>query len=190
MRFLKVFIPVVLVAALGACAKPPQAEMDAAKAAVTAAAQAADIVTYAGDTLKSAEDKLTQMDAELGVKNYDKAKRLALEAKAAAVTAAKDAAEGKEKARADATTLVNSLKESLPAAEQKIEAAKKIKGLKLDLNASARQLSDAKTAVEDAAKDLANESYASALQKASMVQAQLNDFEKQLSDAEQAAKNK
>lgn len=47
LRFLKVLIPVVLVATLGACAKLPQAEIDAAKAAVAAAAQVADVITYA-----------------------------------------------------------------------------------------------------------------------------------------------
>jgi hypothetical protein len=190
MRFLKVFIPVVIVGVLVACAKLPQAEIDAAKAAVAAAAQVADIVTYAGDTLKSAQDKLAQMDTEIAGKNYDKVKRLALEAKTAAQTAANDAAKGKEKAQADATALLNSLKEALPATEQKVGAAKKIKGLKLDLKAFEKQLSDAKAVVADAAKDLSEESYASALQKASTAQAQLTDIEQQITKAEQRASKK
>jgi acylphosphatase len=190
MRFLKVFIIVVVVAALGACAKLPQAEIDAAKTAVAAAAQLGDIVTYAGDTLKSAQDKLAQMETEVGARNYDLAKRLALEAKTVVETAANDAAKGKKKAQADATALVDSLKEAVPAAEKKVGAAKKIKGLKLDLQGFEKQLSDAKVVVADAAKDLSDESYVSALQKASKAQAQLTDIEQQITKAEQRASNK
>jgi hypothetical protein len=189
-KFLKVLIPIVIVAEIVACAKLPQAEIDAAKAAVAAAAQGADIVTYAGDTLKSAQDKLAQMDSEISGKNYDKVKSLALEAKAVAQSAANDAAKGKQKAQADATALVNSLKEALPATEQKVGAAKKVKGLKLDLKAFEKQLSDAKAVVADAAKDLSDESYAAALQKASAAQTKLTDIEQQITKAEQQASNK
>ena len=38
MKYLKVLIPVVLVLAVSACAKPPQADIDAARTAVAAAA--------------------------------------------------------------------------------------------------------------------------------------------------------
>ena len=84
MRYLKVLIPVVLIAALGACAKPPQADIDAAKAAVATASQNPDIVAYAADTLKTAQDKLAQMQTELDAKHYDKVKSLAMDAKSAA----------------------------------------------------------------------------------------------------------
>ncbi len=48
------------------------------------AAKNADIVAYAPDTLKSAQDKLAQMETELTAKHYDKVKALALDAKATA----------------------------------------------------------------------------------------------------------
>ena len=66
-----------------------------------------------------------------------------------------DAAKGKEKAQADATTLIDTLKKALPEAAQKVAAAKKIKGLKLDFSAFLKQLSDAKPVLADAEKDLA-----------------------------------
>ena len=105
MKYLKVIIPVLAVLAIAACAKPPQADIDAARAAVATAAKNADVVAYAPDTLKSAQDKLAQMDTELAAKHYDKVKTIALDARATAETAANDAARNKEKAQADATTL-------------------------------------------------------------------------------------
>lgn len=188
MRYLKVLLPVAVVAALVACGKPPQADIDAANAAVAAAAQNTDIVAYAPDTLKSAQDKLAQMQTELAAKHYDKVKSLALEAKAAAETAQNDAAKGKEKAQADATALIDSLKKALPDASKMVTAARKVKGIKLDFKALNDQLAAAKKAVADADKDLAGGDFASALQKATAVQTQLAEGQKAVQDAEAAAK--
>jgi uncharacterized protein YabN with tetrapyrrole methylase and pyrophosphatase domain len=114
-------------------------------------------------------------------------KTLALDAKATAQTAANDAVANKQKAQADATTLIDSLQKALPEAVKKLAAAKKVRGVKLDFVALNKQLSDAKPAVADAAKDLAAGDFASALQKATAVQAQLTDGEKLIADAVQAA---
>jgi Domain of unknown function (DUF4398) len=187
MKFARVFLPIVLVLAVGACAKPPQADIDAARAAVAAAAKNADVVAYAPDTLKAAQDKLALMETELTAKHYDKVKALALDAKAIAGTAANDAARGKEKAQADATALIAALKKALPDAAKKVAAAKQVRGIKLDFAALTKQISNAQAAVADADKDLADGSFASALQKAMAVQAQLSDGEKAIADAIQAA---
>jgi hypothetical protein len=187
MSLLKMMVPVLLVLALFACAKPPQADIDAARAAVAAAAKNPDIVAYAPDTLKSAQDKLAQMETELSAKHYDKVKTLALDAKTTAEAAVNDAARNKEKAQADARTLIDALKKALPAAEKKAAAARNVRGIKLDFGALARQLADVKAAVADADRDLAAGNYAAALRKAIAVQTQLNDGEKAVSDAVQAA---
>jgi hypothetical protein len=187
MKFAKVFLPIVLALVVGACAKPPQADIDAARAAVAAAGKNADVVAYAPDTLKAAQDKLAQMETELTAKHYDKVKALALDAKATAGTAANDAARGKEKAQADATALIAALKQALPDAAKKIAAARRVRGIKLDFAALNRQLGEAQVAVADADKDLADGNFASALQKAVAVQAQLSDGEKTIADAIQAA---
>lgn len=190
MKYFKVLIPVALVLALGACAKPPQADIDAARTAVGNAAKTADIVAYAPDTLKSAQDKLAQMETELTAKHYDKVKTLALDAKATADNAANDAAKNKAQAQTDATTLIDALQKALPDATKKLAAAKKVRGVKLDFVALTKALTDAQAAVADAANDLAAGNFATALQKATAVQAQLNDGEKQIADAIQAATNK
>jgi TonB family protein len=87
------------------CASPPNADVDAAKAALDRA------VTdragqYAAESLKVAQDARAALDAELKaqegkwVKSYDKTKELAVAAKAAGDKAAADAVAGKEKADA------------------------------------------------------------------------------------------
>jgi hypothetical protein len=190
MGYMKVLVPVVLVLALGAGATPPQADIDAARAAVAAAAKNADVAAYAPDTLKSAQDKLAQMETELTAKHYDKVKSLAVDAKATADSAANDAARNKEKAQADASTLIDALKKALPDAQAKLAAARAVRGIKLDFAGLGQRLTGAKAAIADADKDLAAGSFASALQKATAVQAQLNDGEKEVSDAVQAATNK
>jgi len=187
MSSLKLMIPMLLVLALFACAKPPQADIDAARAAVASAAKNADIAAYAPDTLKSAQDKLAQMDTELRARHYDKVKTLALDAKTTAEAAVNDAARNKEKAQADARTLIDALKKALPAAERKAASARNVRGIKLDFDALGKQLADAKAAVADADKDLGAGNFAAALRKAIAVQAQINDEEKAVSDAVQAA---
>jgi hypothetical protein len=187
MKYLKVVLPILLALVVGACAQPPKADIDAARAAVAAAAKNADVIAYAPDTLKSAQDKLAQMETELTAKHYDKVKALALDAKATAGTAANDAARNKQKAQADATALIAALKQALPDAARKLAAAKRVSNIKLDFAALTQQLGNAQVAVADADKDLADGNFASALQKATAVQAQLTDGEKAIADAIQVA---
>jgi hypothetical protein len=190
MKVAKVFLPIVLALVIGACAQPPKADIDAARAAVAAAGKNADVVAYAPDTLKSAQDKLAQMETELTAKHYDKVKALALDAKATAETAANDAAKGKEKAQADATALIAALKKALPEASKRLAAARQVRGIKLDFAGMTKQLAAAQATVADADKDLADGNFASALQKAMAVQTQLSDGEKAIADAIQAGKGK
>ena len=87
------------------CAAPPTAEVDAARAAVDkAVTDRAD--QYAAESLKAAQDSRAALDAELTAqeakwfKSYDRAKELAVAAKAAGDKAAAEAAAAREKADA------------------------------------------------------------------------------------------
>jgi TonB family protein len=96
-----------LALAAGGCASRPDAEVDAAKAAVDKAVSQ-DAARYASASLQSAQDARAALDAELKaqdakwVKSYDKAKELAVAARAAGDKASADAVEGKEQADAAA----------------------------------------------------------------------------------------
>jgi TonB family protein len=87
------------------CASPPNADVDAAKAALDKAAT--DRASqYAAESLKAAQDARAALDVELKAqddkwfKSYDKTKELAVAAKAAGDKAAADAVAGKAKADA------------------------------------------------------------------------------------------
>jgi protein TonB len=106
------------------CAAPPNADVDAAKAAIDrAATNRAD--QYAAESLKAAQDAGTALDVELKAqegkwfKSYDKTKELAVAAKAAGDQAAADAIAGKE--RADAIAI----KEKADAAAARAKARMK-----------------------------------------------------------------
>ena len=87
------------------CASPPNADVDAAQAALDRAATDR-AGQYAAESLKAAQNARTALDVELKAqegklfKSYDKTKELAVAAKAAGDKAAADAVAGKEKADA------------------------------------------------------------------------------------------
>ena len=105
------------------CAAPPTADLDAARAAVdTAVTSGAD--QYAAESLKAAQEARAALDAELAAqdakwfKSYDRAKELALAAKAAGDKAAADAVAAKETADAAAAKAIADA-----AAREKAKAA-------------------------------------------------------------------
>jgi TonB family protein len=105
LRFLAISLGLAI--AVTGCASPPNADVDAAKAAVDKATTArAD--QYAAESLKAAQDARAALDAELKTqegklfKSYDKTKELAAAAKAAGDKAAADAVAAKEKVDAAA----------------------------------------------------------------------------------------
>lgn len=89
------------------CASPPNADVDAAKAALDRAATDR-AGQYAAESLKTAQDARAALDAELKaqegkwIKSYGKTKELAVAAKAAGDKAAADAVAGKAMAEAAA----------------------------------------------------------------------------------------
>jgi TonB family protein len=123
------------------CGSPPTADVDAAKAAVDKAANDG-AGQYAAESLRTAQDARTALDAELKaqegkwVKSYDKTKELAVAVKAAGDKAAADAVAGKEKAdavaakeKADATARAKARMAPLRVGGQ-IQAPQKIKDVK------------------------------------------------------------
>jgi TonB family protein len=87
------------------CASPPNADVDAAKAAIDKAATDG-AGQYAPESLRAAQDARAALEVELKgqedkwFKSYDKTKELAAAARAAGDKAAADAVAGKEKADA------------------------------------------------------------------------------------------
>ncbi len=137
-------IAVGLTITVAGCAAPPSADVDAARAALDkAATDRAD--QYAAESLKAAQDAQAALDAELKTqdgkwfKSYDKAKELAVAAKAAGDKAAADAVAGKEqadalaakeKARADAAAARAQARKAAVRVGGQIKPPTKIKDVK------------------------------------------------------------
>jgi hypothetical protein len=190
MRLVKPVFAALLILGLFACAKPPQAEIDAAKAAVAKAAANSDVVSYAPELLARAQDALSRMQTELTAKKYDKVKTLALEASAAAEKAISEAVANKEKVKADAAALIAAMKKAIPDTEKTIAAAKRIPRTGLDFAALAKTLAGAKSSLTEANADYTNGNFMAAWNKATAVQTALADGEKTVADAVQAATKK
>jgi len=160
-----------------ACAKPPQKEIDAAKAALNAAKQAeADI--YAPESLKAAKDKESQLDTELAnqqnkfFKSYKVAAQLCTELKSLAEKAKADAVAGKEKTKTEAQELITAAETAITTATEDLKKAPKGKGSQADLAAMQGDL-DAATAALNEAKELMNtEKYLDAKAKAESAKTQ------------------
>ncbi len=147
MRKNQVFVGAVLLAAAVlavGCAKPPQQEIDAAKAVLTSAEQA-EAPKYAADAWDKAQQAMNAANAELEAQNakfalfrsYTKAKQLTAEAQNAA-NAAKDAAvAGKEKAKNEARAAIDAAKSAIDGVKADMatleKCRRKPKDLKKDL---------------------------------------------------------
>ncbi|HCM26287.1 MAG: hypothetical protein A2Z99_00865 [Treponema sp. GWB1_62_6] len=179
-----------LTLALGSCAKPPVAEMDAATAAVSRAEGDADVVAYAADSLKRAKDSLARMQGEADAKRYDAAKTLALETVQAAEKAIGDGKTGKERAKQTATDLSGTIKASLIEAENALAGARKTRGVRLDFAGIGAEITEAKNSVAAFESDFNSGNYRGAIQKGETLRSKLADIINRISEAVRAASKK
>jgi protein TonB len=141
-RCLAITLTLGLAVTIAGCSSPPNADVDAAKAAV---AKATDerASEYAADSLKAAQDAQAAVDVELKAqegkwfKSYDKTRELAVAAKAAGDKAAADAVAGKAaaeavaaKAKADAAAARAKAQKQAVRVGGRIKAPEKIKDVK------------------------------------------------------------
>lgn len=199
MRYLRVLGICTAVLAVAACAKIPQAEIDAARSAVSAAIANADVMTYAPDSLRAAQEKLSALDSELAAqqkkspvsRNYDRSAALAKETAAAAQGAQSDAQTSKQQAARDAASLIEKIGTAIPDFETKVWVARRVRGIKLDAIAPLSLLVDqARLALNDARKDLDSGSFAAARAKAMAVQDWLAQGEETITEQTRIAKSR
>lgn len=125
---------------LAGCSQVPQADVDAAKQALADARQAQAEV-YAPESWNAAQDASAKLDAELeaqkqhwaALRSYTIAKQLATEAKSSADRSRDDAAQGKERVKGEATTLMSQARDEAAKAHTAVAAAPKGKGTEADL---------------------------------------------------------
>src|SRR5262245_725537 len=131
------FAVLALALAAMACAKPPQADIDAAKAAMDDAQPMAE--KWASPEWQAAQSSMSAAQAEIDaqnqkwIKNYDKAKELLSQAKADAEKAKATAATNMETVKNEANTAVADAGAALEAAKTAVAGAPKGKDTKADL---------------------------------------------------------
>lgn len=188
------FLMLALVVMVG-CAKPPQEDLNAAKAAIEAA-QAAGAGDYAPDSLKAAEDSQQSLDAELKTqegkfalfRSYTKAKELAAATKTAGDKAAEDAKVRKEQVKQEAQTLINDAKTGLTEAEEMLKKAPRGKGTQADLEALKGDLQGVTSSITEAESAFAAERYLDAKAKAEAAKSTIGNVKSAIEQAMAAKK--
>ncbi len=119
---------VLAVGMLGACAKPPQAELDQAQATLKAAVEA-EAPTYASEAWDTAQKSMNAATAEIEAQNakfaltrsYKKAQGLLATAQQDAAAAQQAAVEGKELAKAEVEQAVAEIETSFAKADELLQ---------------------------------------------------------------------
>ena len=158
MRKMKIVMPVLFVglAMVMGCAKPPQVEMDAAKASIQAASDAG-AADYAAASLRDAQNAVASLDAEVAaqtkkfalMRSYKQAATLAAQAKAAGEKAAADAAAGKERTKGEAEALLAQAKTAADAATAALATAPVGKGSQQEIEAMKADMATVVQAIAD-----------------------------------------
>jgi hypothetical protein len=136
-----------------ACSEPPQKEIDRAQGAIDAA-RAAGADQYAPDAYKSATAALQQAHEAVEQRDYRLALSRALDANERALEAAKEAANGKARARSEVDGMLTMATASTQQLRTKLQAAEAAKLPRLErsrkLRADAqRTLQEARAAVKE-----------------------------------------
>jgi DNA repair exonuclease SbcCD ATPase subunit len=183
----RVLVAVGLVLAmvgLAACAKPPQATIDQAKAALEAAGQA-EAATYAGAAWDKAQQSMNAAMAEIEVqaqkfalfRSYKKTNELLATAQQDAAAAQSAAIEGKAAARAAVEQAIAGLEASFAQADAALAALdtcrKRPKGFKADLEIMKGNVDGLRGQLANVQSTAAAEQYLQAKTMAEQLAAQL-----------------
>jgi hypothetical protein len=164
----------IAVLTLTACGSPPATELDAAGAAMTAAAEAG-ASEYAPEIMSSVTEAQTALEAELEaqqgkfrlLRSYDHAAELADSVRVMATRASEQAAQAREQARFDTETLLTEVRMQLTEVLAMWEEAPAGKGSSADLAALRGDLDGVAAAVTEAETSFAAGKYLEARSKAS-----------------------
>jgi chromosome segregation ATPase len=188
------FLSLAVAALLVGCAKPPQAELDAAKAALETA-KAAQAETYAADALAEVQQAMTAAEAEIAaqaeklafLRKYDTASQLIADATAKAETARQAAIDGKAAAKAAAEEAVAAANTALTTAQDTLtslnDCKKKPKDFASQVELLTGTLSGLATRVSELSGLVANEDFNGATQAAGALSSEIGTFQADLDNA-------
>ncbi len=179
------------------CASAPTQEINATKAAITAA-QSDDVRTYAPESLKDAEDTLAKATGEVQTqeakygfsRDYKAASDMLKQAKDKAAKAQADAQANKAKTKADAEALISGLTKLLADAKSALATAPKGKDTKAELEALQNDLKSAEEAAAAASTAMTQEKFMDALGQANTAKAKADGIIEQVTAAKAKIKGR
>jgi uncharacterized protein (DUF305 family) len=173
----------ILVLAFSACASPPIEEMQKAEDAVTRAENDADAVAYAGNLVTHARDALTRMQSEAESKRYDVAKEFAAEAIRNAERAISEGQSGKERSKAEAGALLDSVQNSLAETSNAIDNARNVPNIQLDFDALTQDTGEAHETYGEARQSFQDGDNPDAIAKGQAARDLLSDINAKVNEA-------
>ena len=156
-----------------ACSEPPQKEIDRAQGAIDAA-RAAGAEQYASSEFTAATTSLQQAHDAVAQRDYRLALSRALDASERAQQAARQAADGKARARSDAEALVSTTATAVQQLRSALKAIEPSRPPAAVLTAARRAASAAESALQEARALLKEERYLEAEGALKGVQEQIN----------------
>jgi hypothetical protein len=172
----RLMVLAALVGVVAGCSKPPTMEMDAAKQKLEQA-RSAQADQYAPADWQAAQDAMNAADQEIAaqnakmalMRNYKQAKTLVTAADEAAGKAQTAAAEGKERMRGEAETLITQATAAIDSASALMKKAPKGKETKADLDLIQGDITAAQSSLEEAKMAMTQTDYIQAKAKAQAV---------------------
>ena len=157
---LRWFAPAILTLALtaGACAEPPNKEMDQAQGALDAA-KAAGAEQYAVDEYRAAADALKRSHDAVAESDYRLALNHALDSRERAQNAARLAADGKAQVRGEADRTMLDVTGAIVQANARLEAARRARVPRRLLAAPAQEVATISEEVQKAREMLSTGNY-------------------------------
>lgn len=173
-KLLTVIVGIALVSSLAACAKAPQEDMTATKAAVEAAA-AEGAAKYVAEDNKKVNDEYAAAMDEIKVqegkwfKNYDKAKQLLAQAKADAEALKEKTVQVKEELKVQSATALTEATTAIADANAKLATAPKGKGSAADIEAMKADVAGMEAELATIQPLIDQGEYAAAIEKATSI---------------------
>jgi hypothetical protein len=184
MKIMGAVLMIGLLVGFTGCAKAPVEKVAALQTAVDAA-RSAGAETYASDAFAKVNATFQQAKAEIDVQNgkfvllrsYKNAEALLVQAQTEAQQAQEAAVAGKERARLEANTAIDTARAALQAANDFLAQAPRGKNTKAELDAMLQELTTQQMSLDEATGAIAGEDYINAKIKADLVVQRANQIQ-------------
>jgi hypothetical protein len=123
------------------------------------------------------------MQDEADSKNYDTAKEFAIEAINSANRAIADGQSAKDRSKAEASSLLNSVQSSLTETSNAIDNAKNVPDIQLDFDALTQKTDEARDTYGEAQQSFQDGNNQDAIAKGQSVRGQLSDINTEINEA-------